>query len=165
MVKYANELTEVYTILNTLDEEDYNKIPKITLKAIETYMNPDYDYELDEDMELIDCNMLPGTKEFLYNIYRDYLCDPLERDIIKKRQAQDRYNAEMQKREQFNVDVFANRRKEENIDNNSIQEDDAINHLSTEENVTNVNMQMVEYKESIFTRIVNFVKNIFKRNK
>ena len=44
MVKYANELTEVYTILNTLNEEDYNKIPKKTLKAIKTFMNPDYDF-------------------------------------------------------------------------------------------------------------------------
>ena len=33
--KCGNELKEVYVILNTLVEEEYNKIPQKTIRAIE----------------------------------------------------------------------------------------------------------------------------------
>jgi len=142
MVKYANELTEVYTILNTLVKEDYDKIPKITIQAIEENMNPDYEYELDEELELKDCPMLPGTKEILFNLFRDYLCTPEQREKIKKMQAEDRLKDEMKRQQEYNVDIFANRPKEE-----------------TQEE----NLELVVYKENIFTKILKFIKNIFKR--
>jgi len=142
MVKYANELTEVYTILNTLVKEDYDKIPKITIQAIEENMNPDYEYELDEELELKDCPMLPGTKEILFNLFRDYLCTPEQRKKIKKMQAEDRLKDEMKRQQEYNVDIFANRPKEE-----------------TQEE----NLELVVYKENIFTKILKFIKNIFKR--
>jgi len=143
MVKYANELTEVYTILNTLVEEDYEKIPKITIQAIEENMNPDYEYEIDEEMELKDCPMLPGTKEILFNLFRDYLCTPEQREKIKRMQAEDRIKMEMKKQQEFNVDVFANRAKKENVQ---------------EEHV-----ELVAYKENIFSKLLKFIKKIFKR--
>lgn len=142
MVKYANELTEVYTILNTLVKEDYEKIPKITIQAIEENMNPDYEYELDEELELKDCPMLPGTKEILFNLFRDYLCTPEQREKIKKMQAEDRLKDEMKRQQEYNVEIFVNKNKEE----------------TPEEN-----LELVVYRENIFTKILKFIKNIFKR--
>ena len=38
-----NAYTEVYTILQELDEEEYNKIPSEIIEAIRTNMNEEYD--------------------------------------------------------------------------------------------------------------------------
>ncbi len=149
MNKYANELKEVYVILNTLNEEDYNKIPKITMQAIEENMNKDYEYEIDEEIELKDNPMLEGTKEFLFNIFRDYLATEEQREKIKKMQAEDRAKLEKKKQEQYSVNVFEDiqQKPKENIDEEKEK------------------MQIVEYKESIFTKIFKFIKNIFRRGK
>ena len=151
MVKYANELKEVYVILNTLVEEDYNKIPKITIKAIEENMNDDYEYEIDEDIELRENPMLPGTKEILFNIFRDYLATDEQREKIKKKQQEDRLKLEKEKQERYNIDIFAKEREtNKDIDN-------------LKENEKQEETQMIEYKESIFKKIINFIKSIFGR--
>ena len=57
-----NAYKEVYTILQELNEEEYNKIPPEIIEAIRANMNEEYDYELDEELELKDQQMIPETK-------------------------------------------------------------------------------------------------------
>lgn len=156
MEKYANELKEVYVILNTLVEEDYNKIPKITLQAIEKNMNKDYEYKIDEDIDLRDFPILPGTKEILFNIFRDYLATENQRRKIKRMQAEDRLKLEKQKQTQYNIDVFGYNEKKTS---SKLNEE---NQKNLKEQ-TNENMQLIKYKENIFTKIIKAIKNIFKR--
>ena len=148
MNKYANELKEVYVILSNLEEEDYIKIPKRTIQAIEENMNDDYEYEIDENIELKDNEMLPGTKEFLFNIFRDYLATEEQREKIKRMQNEDREKLEQKKKEQYTTDIFKNSKQQKEYITNEVVE----------------NQQMIEYKENIFKRIFRYLKNIFRRS-
>ena len=50
-VKYANAYTEVYKILECLEEEEYEKIPDEFLQVIEENRNLDYEYEVNEEQD------------------------------------------------------------------------------------------------------------------
>ena len=138
-----NAYAEVYTILQELNEEEYNKIPPEVINAIETNKNEEYEYELDDELELKDQPMLPETKAILFNIFRDYLATPEQKAKIIRMQNEARQKNELKKQQMYNPDVFANRQKE---------------NFSKPANET---MQIVEYKESIFKRILNKIKSFF----
>ena len=48
MNRKKNSYTEVYTILQDLNEEEYNKIPVEVIEAIKINRNEEYNYELDD---------------------------------------------------------------------------------------------------------------------
>mgnify|MGYP006921244511 FL=1 len=137
MSNRKNAYTEVYTILQELNEEEYNKIPPEVLKTIEANRNREYEYELDDELELKEQPMLPETKAILFNLFRDYLANSEQRAKIIRMQNEARQKNELKKQQIYHTDVFANRQKENLIQPN------------------NETMQVVEYKESIFKKIFN----------
>ena len=138
-----NVYAEVYTILQELNEEEYNKIPPEVIKTIEANRNEEYEYELDDELDLKDQPMLPETKAILFNLFRDYLATPEQKAKIIRMQNEARQKNELKKQQIYNTDVFANKQKENQSSNN------------------NETMQIVEYKESIFKRILNKIKSFF----
>ena len=149
MSNYSNAYTEVYTILNCLDEEELSKIPEETLEAIEENRNNEYYYELDEELELREQPMLAETKAILFNLFRDYLSTPEQKEKIIKMQREERQrNEEKKKQEYQNTNMFE--RKDIEINSN-------------EANTNNMQL-VVKKEESIFKKIVNFIKNIFVGN-
>ena len=140
-----NAYTEVYTILQELNEEEYNKIPPEVIETIEANRNEDYEYELDDEVELKDQPMLPETKAILFNLFRDYLATPEQKAKIIRMQNEARQKNELKKQQMYNRDVFTNRQKEDTVQQN------------------NETMQIVEYKENLFKRIINKIKKFFIR--
>ena len=138
-----NAYTEVYTILQDLNEEEYNKIPPEVTKTIEANRNEEYEYELDDELELKDQPMLPETKAILFNLFRDYLATPEQKAKIIRMQNEARQRNELKKQQMYNTDVFANKQKR-NLDKPN-----------------NETMQIVKYKENIFKKILNKIKSIF----
>ena len=138
-----NVYAEVYTILQELNEEEYNKIPPEVVKAIKLNRNEEYEYELDDELELKKQPMLSETKAILFNLFRDYLATPEQKAKIIRMQNEARQKNELKKQQIYNTDVFANKQKENQSSNN------------------NETMQIVEYKESIFKRILNKIKSFF----
>lgn len=134
-----NAYTEVYTILQDLNIEEYNKIPPKIIKAIEENMNEEYEYELDEDLELKNQPMLPETKAILFNLFRDYLATSEQKEKIIKMQNEERQKSELKKQQQYNANVFQNK---------------------TKENI-NQSKELIEYKESIFIKLINKIKSWF----
>ena len=143
MSNRKNAYAEVYTILQELNEEEYNKIPPEVIKTIEANRNEDYEYELDDELELKDQPMLPETKAILFNLFRDYLANPEQKTKIIRMQNEARQKNELKKQQMYNTDVFADKPNESLTENN------------------NEIMQIVEYKESIFKRILNKIKSFF----
>ena len=141
MTKYKDAYTEVYEIIEQLNEEEYNKIPPQVINAIEENRNTEYEFELDEDIELKDQELLPETKAILFNLFRDYLSTPEQKEKIIKMQAEERLKNEQKKQEQYNSDVFANKQKKQPI---------------KEEHT-----ELIEYKENIFKRIFNKIRQFF----
>lgn len=138
-----NAYTEVYTILQHLNEEEYNKIPPEIVDAIRLNRNVEYEYTLNNELDLEKQPMLPETKAILFNLFRDYLATPEQKNKIIQMQNEERQKNELRKQQLYSSNVFENRQKE---------------------NVYNPNketMQIVKYKENIFKRILDKIKKFF----
>jgi len=144
--KYADAYTEVYEILNCLDKDEYNKIPVELIEVFEENRNLDYEYEVNEEQDLTKQPMLVETKAILLNIFRDYLATSEQSKKIKQWLQADREYLEKQKQERYSNNVFENKGKNEcNLDKVDIQ------------------LPIEIKKQSIFQKIINKLKNIFKR--
>ena len=148
MEKYADALAEVDIILDYLIEEDYEKIPKEIIQIVEKYKNEDYIFEYDETKELKEQELLPETKAILYNFFRDYLATPEQRKKIQKWQQEDRIKAEIKKQEEYEYKSLFNG-KEKNVQ-------------KIETNIQQNNKELIQYKERLFDKIINWLKNFFK---
>lgn len=108
---YKNAFTEVYTILDYIEDIDYEKIPPEVLEVIEENRNLDYEYEMNEDVDIFKQPMLPETKAILFNFFRDYWATPEQNQKIKRMQREDIYKIEEKKKQEFsNNDIFKNRK-------------------------------------------------------
>ena len=144
MSKYTNAFTQVYVILNQLEDEDYEKIPPEIIGAIRENSNKEYQFEIDENIELKDNDLLPETRALLFKIYRDYLATPQQKQKIIKIQNEERIKNEQRKKQQYNTDVFLNKAKLEE---------------KTEQ------ATLVACKENIFKLFLKTIKNFFVKNK
>lgn len=144
MNNYNNAFTEVYTILNYLDEEEYNKIPSEVINAITANMNTKYNYVMNEEIDLTKQPMLDETRAILFNIFRDYLCEPWQKEKIIKMQNEEKQKSELKKQQEYSTDVFKNKKREVKIEEHQ-----------------KAPLELVEYKDNIFKKIFNFIRKIF----
>ena len=145
MSNRSNAYTEVYTILQDLNEEEFNKIPAEIIETIEANRNEEYEYELDDELELKEQPMLPETKAILFNLFRDYLATPEQKAKIIRMQNEERQKNELKKSKMYSTDVFENK-KEKKIE-------------TPEKEI----VQLVKYKENIFKKILNKIKSFLKQ--
>lgn len=141
MESYNNAFTEVYTILEDLNKEEYNKIPSEIIVALDENRNKQYLFKLNNELELKDHTLLPETKAILFNLFRDYLATPEQKEKIIRMQNEERRKNELSKQQNYAIDVFSNRK------NDVVDTKDEVQH-----------MEIVEYKENIFKKIFNKVK-------
>lgn len=148
MKDYSNAYAEVYTILSYLDEEEFNKIPKEIIEVIETKRNMEYAYEINDELDLTNQPMLPETKALLFNLFRDYLSTPVQKEKIKRIQQEDRIKYEEKKKEEYGeVNIFERKEKTE---------------IEIEEKIKETYPVIIK-NENIFKKIISFIKNIFRK--
>lgn len=109
--EYKNAFAEAITILECLNQEDYNKIPKNVIEAIKQNQNKEYEFRINPNIDIKEQDIMEETRAILYNIFRDYLATPEQRQEIIKSQTKERYIEEEKKKLKYNLDVFANKRK------------------------------------------------------
>ena len=80
MSNRKNAYTEVYTILQELNEEEYNKIPPEVLKTIEANRNREYEYELDDELELKEQPIHLKQKQY-YLIYLEIILQTQSKEL------------------------------------------------------------------------------------
>lgn len=153
MSKYTDAFTQVYVILNELDDEDYDKIPPEVVDAIRKNRNKEYQFKIDKSIDLKDNNLLPEARALLFKIYRDYLASESQRQKILKMQNEERRKRELKKQQQYNSDIFANKETE------TIQKSE----LETGSELQQQSIHPVPYKESIFKRLFNRIRGAFKK--
>ena len=64
-------------------------------------MNKEYEYKIKEELELKEQPMLPETKAILFNLFRDYLATPKQKEKIIKMQNDERQKNELKKQKQY----------------------------------------------------------------
>ncbi len=139
---YENAFSEVYEILTHMPISYVSKLPKKFLEFIEENRNKEYVYHADMSKSISEQDISIETKAILSNLYRDFWASKEEKKEIIEREAKEREKYQKEIEEKYSYDnLFKGRKKEEN----AIEETTSI----------------VEYKESIFTKIINKIKSIF----
>lgn len=147
---YRNSFMEVYKILNTLEDDDFKKIPQDVISVIYQNKNEEYDYYLNDELSLQKQPMMPETKAILFNIYRDYLSSPEQKEKIKKVQKKERWKNEIKKKQEYNVNVF-------NKNNISKGESQKIKKQESKNPLIEIK------KDKWYERIKNFLKKVFRK--
>ncbi len=134
-------LTEVYEILQAY-EDDIDEIPEKYMYVIKDNMDKDYIFST-EDLENIE--LLEDTKKILTYLYTNFLSTPEERTVLK--QIEKIQYEKAQKENNISYDVF---------------EKMQINTINNQQENVDLHPIVVE-KQNIFTKIIKFIKNLFKR--
>ena len=127
--------------------EDVNKIPKYRILLWKTNMKKDYDFKIDTSKTLEEQSLSKEAKAIIANIFKKYWATDYQKERIEAKEKYDIEQMEKEKYERYNPnDIFKNRKQD----------------ILSEDSISN-NMTMVEYKESIFKKIINKIKEIFHR--
>ena len=146
-IQYANAYTEVLEILKNISQEEYNKVPKERINLFEHNANKEYIFNYDSNKTLEEQNVSKTARAIIAILFRDYWATDEQRDRIKTFQNNKKQQIEEENRTKYNTDILKNKTY---IDSESKFE-------QTE------NMQLVQYKENIFKKILSKIKNIFSR--
>lgn len=147
---YKQAFTEVLEILSYLSKDNYNKISKELINAIESNRDIDYLYYIDTTKSLEEQEMLEETRAILFNIYRDYLADNNTKQQILNYQNQENIVKEQIKSQNIKInDMFTQKSKTNG---------DEVKDISYE----NVALIKVKPKTNIFNKIINKIKSLFK---
>ena len=145
---HANAYSEVIEILKYISEESYNKIPKEKIEVFENYSNKEYQFDYNPYLTLDKQNVSEITKTIIAILFRDYWATPEQRDKIKAKERYDIQKEEEEKRKKYN-----------NIDNLFT---DNLNIIKENQNIKE-NTLLIEYKESIFHKIISKIKSFFRK--
>ena len=154
--EYQNAFAEVSIILSYIDEADFDKIPQDVISVIEQNKSNDYDYDMNEEIDIFSQPMLPETKAILYNFFRDYWATPEQKQKIIKFQREERYKIEENKRKNYAYEnIF---KKHENSNNKLVDID--LNNNNRTENITS--MQIVK-KNNFIVKLFSKIKRWFSK--
>ena len=146
-IEYANAYSEVLEILKYIPEEDYHKIPKDKIAFFEHNANKEYYFNYNPEKTLNEQNVSKIAKGIIAILFRDYWATPMQRDKIISKQQKDRMQLERIKSENYCTDdIFRNKKQ------NNIKEETSIRTTS-----------MIQYKESLFKKILNKIRHVFTR--
>lgn len=149
-VEYAIAYKEVFEILKYIPNADYNKIPKEKIELYKTMQDKNYNFKYDPSKTLDEQNVSKRAKAIIGLLFRDYWATDIQREKILAKQKYERQKIEEEKAQNYQYeDLFKKNRTE-------------IQQAEVKDNVEQVSL--VEYKESVFTKILNKIKSIFKRN-
>lgn len=151
-MEYRKCLVEVDEILNYLAEEELDKIPYEIRKAIHEKKDTQYIWSYDETKTLGEQNINRKTIAILSYLNMEYLLNKEQKLIMEEIHKNNEKNVEKEKVKKYdNKNIFEKANRDKYII------------LETHEN--NRNTELIEYKESFFTRFKNFILKTLYLNK
>ena len=135
---------EIYEILKIFPQELVSQIPQEIIDFFHNNMDTNYEYDISVDT-FDGKTMLEETKAILTILFRDYWSTPTQKEKILSYEKIAKNRIEEENRIKYNADnLFKNRNLQKK------------NEKQIEETA------IIEYKESIFKKIINRILNIFK---
>ena len=98
--EYSRNYTEVLEILKYIPIDEYNKIPKQKIEFYEKYKDRSYKYEY--NFNIISKN----TKCILTNLYKDYIANDKEKELINSILNLNWQKKEYEKRKLYNPNTI-----------------------------------------------------------
>ena len=151
MITNAKIYSEVDGVLNSMDEEYRNKVPQTLKNLILKNKDNSMKIRYDMAMPLTEQNISKEALSMIALIHINYWCKNEEEKVELNRIFKENAikNEEERKKLYSPDNIFKNR----SVSTKEIEE--------TQE--ASKDMQMIEYKESIFKKIANFIKRIFNK--
>ena len=146
-IEYSNSLYQINEIIKYMTPNLKARIPKKFISYFENNKSKDYNWKVNEVVPLEKQNLLPTTKEILTVLYKDYICDDLERVELEKTLNNNEVKYQEELRQKYNPD---------NIFNNKTKK--VVNTIAENENTS-----VVAYKESFFRKIISKIKLFFHK--
>ena len=141
-----NAYSEVLEVLKNMAKDEVDKVPKEMIEMFEECSNKEHKFKYDFSKRMDEQDFLEDTKLILAILYRDYWATPEKRKELLTKDKYNREKVEIEKRIKYSPDTIFEKRKNKDID---IKE--------------NESMEMIEKKESFFSKLFNKIKNIFKK--
>lgn len=137
---YAQAYVEILEIIRNMDQDYKEKIPKKLLDFFEKNKDSSYKYNIEENQSI---TFSQKTIDLLAMLELKYLATETEKELLKQALDENDKKYQTELREKYNPDnLFKNKAtKVETIIENSTA--------------------MIEHKESIFTKIKNWLKRTF----
>ena len=98
---YRKALVELEAVINTLDENEYKKIPQKLIHAISENKDENYVYQYNKDLRYEEWSFMPETKDLLYNILKKYLLTEEEKQHLKEKERLAEIQIEKEKRQKY----------------------------------------------------------------
>ena len=132
---------EVYSFIDSLPAEEYKRIPKDVVDYINWHRDYNYEFKYDPEKTVDEQNISKEAAAMIIKLYSDYFADEDKKKDINKSIYQNEQRKSKDAMKNYNPDdLFKN-------DNNNQEEN-----------------SMVETKnQSFFMKLLNRIKNIFKR--
>lgn len=140
--KAYKQLSEVF---KRLSSDELSKIPNQLIENINADMDKDYIWEYDESKRLEEQDFLVETKALIVEIYEKYLCPEDKKEFWDKYDQICFNMIEEERNKKYNTDnIFKNKQTEVKLEEQ------------------NVNLPASIKRESIFKKIIGFIKKCFK---
>lgn len=141
-IEFEEAAVEVLDILSHMKSEDVDKIPKKFITFLEQHSSKTYKSQIDYTKPIEETKLKQKTYDLLGVIYLNYWAYEEGKNFFLKQlnENEEKYQEELRKK--YNPDnIFKNK------------------NIKVENEVA-----LIEYKESIFRKIINKIKYIFKRH-
>jgi len=102
--KLKPAFTEVYDIINHMEPELKDKIPKKFVNLLKQNRDNDYETNIDYTKSITEQELLKDTKVILGLIYRDFLCSKEKRKELIEQDKKSLIEYEKSLREKYNPD-------------------------------------------------------------
>ena len=142
--RYAEASVEVLDILGHMNANDLARVSKKFISFLKENASKEYKCNLDYSKKLNDMELKQETRGLLALMYEKYWCPEEEKEDLQKKFYENEKKYQEELREKYNPDnIFS--KKQDNI-------------IETE----NTETQLIEYKESVFRKILNKIREFFK---
>ncbi len=142
-IEYKIAYSEVLEILKYISKEEFNKVPQDMLEMFKSNAINNNEFVYNPRKTLQEQNVSETARTIIAILFRDYWATENQKEKILKKQ---NYDREKIKEEMYNTNnIF----KKHNTQQNEA-------YIKNE-------VAMIEYKESIFTKIKNWFKHFFNK--
>ena len=140
--------SEIYEILNLMEDEDKERVPQEVRDFFEEQRMKEYKPKIRTDIPLTEQNLRRETVVLLTILVINYWCDSEEekQSFIDELEKNEKIKKEIQ--EKYNPDnLFKNRKK--------TKEDVVMEQVE--------NVEMIQYKENLFTKLKKWFEKMFNK--
>lgn len=134
---YQIACTQVIGILRNLPKKQYDMIPLEVIKYYEANIDKNYKFKIGEELS-------KQSRIIMITLIKKYFLNDIENELLDESLIRNSNIIENEKKEKYDVDKIFNKNKTYKTLGNDIGK------------------EMIEYKETIISKIVKFFKNIFK---